>query len=134
MIDLAIENAALKQRIVELETNIAALTGSTAEEAFKAFILRAGITEQQSKLLYFLWHRERLSFPQLYVILWNGDEPSQDNPRIVIRVVVTKLRKKLAPLGEIKILNNWNDGYWMPKESKRVLTELIYRNTTGDIQ
>jgi DNA-binding response OmpR family regulator len=99
------EVAFLRERLARAESFDAAWRLSRKESAImRALVLKASCKRED--LIEAMWGE--------------GDEP--DDPRGHLRVVISKLRRKLAPFG-VRINSRQWQGYWLDPETRAELRE-----------
>lgn len=97
------------------------------EELERAFGLRDKyprpwrLSLMEGQVFAILLKRQVATHEQLYEAVWGG---GQERCAHIVKVTVCKLRKKLCPLG-IDVRNEWNTGYFIPPESKRLARALM---------
>ena len=76
-----------------------------------------GATPHEWRLMSALFLREQLYIKQIYPILWENPDWEPENPDVVIRTHISRLKKKLVTIG-LTVQVVWGRGYFMSKDDR----------------
>jgi DNA-binding response OmpR family regulator len=108
-------NRKLRDENELLKAQIAYLTGAMASH--DALPREWKLTTGEERIIRILVSREFASMEGIITALyWDKEEPI--DPEGTIRVMVSKMRKKLRPHG-IEIKTHWGRGFYLPAEVRR---------------
>lgn len=116
------ENARLKEKVSDLETQLQELQGVPIVKR-----LPAGLKNYEFKLLRILLARDVVSTDSIMAALYGDGQVRGDS---LIKVYVTRLRKWLRENCNAGIATEWGHGYYIPAEQKDRIREKIKEGNT----